>query len=60
MTDQITERDGGTAVSVRTDLKVTGRPAQFGRGVRPKWATGWSASSRRACPSNWTQPPRPR
>ncbi|MFR0355381.1 SRPBCC family protein [Streptomyces sediminimaris] len=26
-------RDGGTAVSVRTDLTVTGRPAQFGRGV---------------------------
>ncbi|OIK29568.1 SRPBCC family protein [Streptomyces malaysiense] len=25
--------DGGTAVSVRTDLTVTGRPAQFGRGV---------------------------
>ena len=24
---------GGTAVSVRTDLAVTGRPAQFGRGV---------------------------
>ncbi|MGW3170065.1 SRPBCC family protein [Streptomyces sp. NPDC001153] len=29
----LTERDGGTAVSVRTDLTVTGRPAQFGRGV---------------------------
>ncbi|MFD0213782.1 SRPBCC family protein [Streptomyces hirsutus] len=26
-------QDGGTAVSVRTDLTVTGRPAQFGRGV---------------------------
>jgi carbon monoxide dehydrogenase subunit G len=25
--------EGGTAVSVRTDLTVTGRPAQFGRGV---------------------------
>ncbi|MGW1893779.1 SRPBCC family protein [Streptomyces sp. NPDC002004] len=25
--------DGGTLVSVRTDLSVTGRPAQFGRGV---------------------------
>ncbi|MQY34205.1 hypothetical protein SRB17_21710 [Streptomyces sp. RB17] len=29
----LAERDGGTAVSVRTDLTVTGRPAQFGRGV---------------------------
>ncbi|GAA3832465.1 SRPBCC family protein [Streptomyces chiangmaiensis] len=25
--------DGGTTVSVRTELTVTGRPAQFGRGV---------------------------
>ncbi|MEU6576686.1 SRPBCC family protein [Streptomyces sp. NPDC046805] len=30
----LSERDdGGTAVSVHTDLTVTGRPAQFGRGV---------------------------
>lgn len=33
VTSTLTERDGGTAVSVRTDLTVTGRPAQFGRGV---------------------------
>ncbi|MFG2965073.1 MULTISPECIES: SRPBCC family protein [unclassified Streptomyces] len=33
VTAALTERDGATAVSVRTDLTVTGRPAQFGRGV---------------------------
>lgn len=33
VTGILTEGDGGTAVSVRTDLTVTGRPAQFGRGV---------------------------
>ncbi|MFI9802801.1 SRPBCC family protein [Streptomyces sp. NPDC052301] len=33
VTAALSERDGGTAVSVRTDLTVTGRPAQFGRGV---------------------------
>jgi carbon monoxide dehydrogenase subunit G len=33
VTGMLTEQDGGTAVSVRTDLTVTGRPAQFGRGV---------------------------
>ncbi|GAA2924266.1 SRPBCC family protein [Streptomyces mexicanus] len=33
VTGTLTERDGGTAVSVLTDLTVTGRPAQFGRGV---------------------------
>ncbi|MFI6659240.1 SRPBCC family protein [Streptomyces sp. NPDC050523] len=33
VTATMAERDGGTAVSVQTDLKVTGRPAQFGRGV---------------------------
>ncbi|MDT7840693.1 SRPBCC family protein [Streptomyces justiciae] len=33
VTVTLTEQDGGTAVSVRTDLTVTGRPAQFGRGV---------------------------
>jgi carbon monoxide dehydrogenase subunit G len=33
VTAALAERDGGTAVSVRTDLTVTGRPAQFGRGV---------------------------
>lgn len=33
VTGTLAEREGGTAVSVRTDLTVTGRPAQFGRGV---------------------------
>ncbi|MEU1462503.1 SRPBCC family protein [Streptomyces sp. NPDC005727] len=33
VTSVLSERDGGTAVTVTTDLKVTGRPAQFGRGV---------------------------
>ncbi|MFI9244595.1 SRPBCC family protein [Streptomyces sp. NPDC053086] len=33
VTGTLTEADGGTAVTVRTDLAVTGRPAQFGRGV---------------------------
>jgi carbon monoxide dehydrogenase subunit G len=34
VTSTLTEQDaGGTVVSVRTDLTVTGRPAQFGRGV---------------------------
>ncbi|MFD3841806.1 SRPBCC family protein [Streptomyces sp. NPDC058642] len=33
VTGTLTEQDDGTTVSVRTDLTVTGRPAQFGRGV---------------------------
>jgi carbon monoxide dehydrogenase subunit G len=33
ITAQLTPDDGGTAVSVVTDLTVTGRVAQFGRGV---------------------------
>jgi uncharacterized protein len=33
VTGTLAGRDGVTAVSVRTDLTVTGRPAQFGRGV---------------------------
>jgi carbon monoxide dehydrogenase subunit G len=34
VTGTLTAQDGGgTAVSVRTDLTVTGRPAQFGRGM---------------------------
>ncbi|WP_333773593.1 SRPBCC family protein [Streptomyces sp. IBSBF 3136] len=33
VTATLSEHDGGTAVSVDTDLTVTGRPAQFGRGV---------------------------
>ncbi|MEV7978683.1 SRPBCC family protein [Streptomyces sp. NPDC086519] len=33
VTGTLTAHDDGTAVSVHTDLTVTGRPAQFGRGV---------------------------
>ncbi|MBA2946092.1 SRPBCC family protein [Streptomyces himalayensis] len=33
VTGTLTEQDGATHVSVRTDLAITGRPAQFGRGV---------------------------
>ncbi|WP_327321542.1 SRPBCC family protein [Streptomyces sp. NBC_01210] len=33
VTGTLADRDGGTAVSVVTDLTITGRPAQFGRGV---------------------------
>ncbi|WLW49937.1 SRPBCC family protein [Streptomyces sp. YU58] len=33
VTGTLTGRGDATAVSVRTDLAVTGRPAQFGRGV---------------------------
>ncbi|GAA0707703.1 SRPBCC family protein [Streptomyces cellulosae] len=33
VTGTLSERDGVTAVTVLTDLTVTGRPAQFGRGV---------------------------
>ncbi|NUK50058.1 SRPBCC family protein [Streptomyces lunaelactis] len=32
VTGTLAERDGGTAVVVVTDLLITGRPAQFGRG----------------------------
>ncbi|MET8894270.1 SRPBCC family protein [Streptomyces albogriseolus] len=33
VTGTLSERDGVTAVTVHTDLRMTGRPAQFGRGV---------------------------
>ncbi|MFI6060988.1 SRPBCC family protein [Streptomyces sp. NPDC051286] len=33
VTGTLAERGGGTTVTVDTDLAVTGRPAQFGRGV---------------------------
>ena len=33
VTGTLAEKDGTTVVSVTTDLAVTGRPAQFGRGV---------------------------
>ncbi|MEU9014964.1 SRPBCC family protein [Streptomyces sp. NPDC048479] len=33
VTGTLADRDGGTDVNVVTDLTITGRPAQFGRGV---------------------------
>lgn len=33
VTAELTERDGSTEVTVISDLAITGRPAQFGRGV---------------------------
>ncbi|GAB2690260.1 SRPBCC family protein [Thalassiella azotivora] len=33
ITAHLEEQDGGTKVVVDTDLRITGRPAQFGRGV---------------------------
>lgn len=33
VTAQLAEADAGTKVDVKTDLAITGRPAQFGRGV---------------------------
>ncbi|CCK25396.1 hypothetical protein BN159_1017 [Streptomyces davaonensis JCM 4913] len=33
VTGTLTAHEDGTAVTVRTDLSVTGRPAQFGRGL---------------------------
>jgi uncharacterized protein len=33
VTAQLSEQDGATRVDVQTDLNVTGKPAQFGRGV---------------------------
>lgn len=35
----LTEEDGGTRVSVKTDMKLTGRAAQFGRGIAQDVAT---------------------
>lgn len=35
----LTEEDGGTRVSVETDMKLTGRAAQFGRGIAQDVAT---------------------
>jgi carbon monoxide dehydrogenase subunit G len=40
-----------TTVVVNTDLRITGRPAQFGRGVIQDVVARSSTSSRRACPS---------
>jgi carbon monoxide dehydrogenase subunit G len=33
ITNRLVEQDGGTQVTVETELSVTGRPAQFGRGI---------------------------
>ena len=39
ITSTMSEEDGGTRVSVETDMNVTGRAAQFGRGVQQDVAT---------------------
>ena len=39
ITSTLTEEDGGTKVRVETDMHLTGRAAQFGRGVQQEVAT---------------------
>jgi carbon monoxide dehydrogenase subunit G len=39
ITSTLTEEDGGTKVHVETDMRLTGRAAQFGRGVQQEVAT---------------------
>ena len=39
ITSTLTEEDGGTKVHVETDMHLTGRVAQFGRGVQQEVAT---------------------
>src|SRR5215203_235534 len=39
ITSTLTEEDGGTKVHVETDMHLTGRAAQFGRGVQQEVAT---------------------
>ena len=39
ITSTLTEEDGGTKVHVETDMQLTGRAAQFGRGVQQEVAT---------------------
>ena len=39
ITSTLTEEDGGTKVHVETDMHLTGRAAQFGRGVQKEVAT---------------------
>ncbi|MCX4537046.1 SRPBCC family protein [Streptomyces sp. NBC_00841] len=40
VTGTLVERGGGTTVTVDTDLTITGRPAQFGRGVMSEVSDG--------------------
>ena len=39
ITSTLSEEDGGTKVHVETDMHLTGRAAQFGRGVQQEVAT---------------------
>ena len=39
ITSTLTEEDGGTKVHVETDMKLTGRVAQFGRGMHKEVAS---------------------
>jgi carbon monoxide dehydrogenase subunit G len=39
ITSTLTEEEGGTKVHVETDMRLTGRAAQFGRGVQQEVAT---------------------
>jgi uncharacterized protein len=39
ITSTLTEEDGGTKVHVETDMHLTGRAAQFGRGIQQEVAT---------------------
>ncbi|MGI6873368.1 SRPBCC family protein [Amycolatopsis sp. 3B14] len=53
------EADGGaTVATVRTDLTITGKPAQFGRGAIEDLSARSSTSSRGTSPPGW--PPRSR
>ncbi|MFF5475733.1 SRPBCC family protein [Streptomyces sp. NPDC012935] len=57
MTGTLSERDGGTAVSVDTDLTVTGRPAQFGRGVMAEVGDRLVGQFATALSQQLTEPP---
>ena len=41
--NQLVDRDGATQVRVETELSITGRPAQFGRGIMQDVATAMLA-----------------
>jgi hypothetical protein len=53
VTASLTEDGGGTAVTVATDLTVTGKPAQFGRGMIADITGKIPLNSPNACPPRW-------
>ncbi|MFD9219132.1 SRPBCC family protein [Streptomyces sp. NPDC060064] len=53
-TGTLADRDGGTAVNVVTDLTITGRPAQFGRGVPVRASAPVSGRSRSVYAYSWS------